>query len=324
MYNLGMRKLIDWVVLLAVIGIAGYLANTHKTQIRTVVRSLKGKLVPCASPVLYSIGSVDPRFGLSQYALADALFEAEAIWEGPSGKDLFAHVRSGGDVTVNLVYDSRQAATDRLKKLGLRTDQSRASYDALKARYTELSAQTDLAQARHRTWMADYKRKEAAYNARVGQWNRLGRIPPKEDKLIKARRTALSREFNSMKPLENAINADIDTLNALATTMNQLIVQLKMNVEQYNHSGTSIGHFEEGLYTMTNGVQTVDIFEYADRMRLVRVLAHEMGHALGLEHTPDPEAIMYKINSGNNLKVSNDDIAELNKVCASGLRSVKP
>jgi len=48
------------------------------------------------------------------------------------------------------------------------------------------------------------------------------------------------------------------------------------------------------------------------------VLAHEMGHALGLEHVADAQAIMYKINQGKRLSLTEDDIAALNAQCASG------
>jgi predicted Zn-dependent protease len=48
------------------------------------------------------------------------------------------------------------------------------------------------------------------------------------------------------------------------------------------------------------------------------VLAHEFGHALGLDHVEDPQAIMYYLMDKQNikdLKLTTDDINALKKGC---------
>lgn len=47
----------------------------------------------------------------------------------------------------------------------------------------------------------------------------------------------------------------------------------------------------------------------------MRVLAHELGHALGLDHVDDKEAIMYQLNQGDNLTLSEADIKALKTKC---------
>ncbi|MEI7528215.1 MAG: matrixin family metalloprotease [Elusimicrobiota bacterium] len=313
-----MRRIIDWLLLAAVLGGAGYGACTHKAQVRAAARSMKAQLAPCSSPITYSLGSVDPRFGISTAALAVYLEEAATTWERPAGRDLFEYAPSSGDVTVSLVYDSRQGAADTLKALGISTGQSKASYDALKARYNGLSLRVDAAEAAHHAQAAGYRRREEAYNAKVRHWNRQRGVPEPVYKRLLAEKAALAREFADVKTVENVLNADINTLNALATTLNQLIVQLSLNVGQYNRVGAAMGHFEEGYFKISGGVQTITIYVYSAPVQLVRVLAHELGHALGLEHVNDPEAVMFKINRGADLKVSGSDIAELNRACKAG------
>jgi predicted Zn-dependent protease len=59
----------------------------------------------------------------------------------------------------------------------------------------------------------------------------------------------------------------------------------------------------------------IDIFEFSSRSKLVRVLAHEFGHAIGIEHVVDPKAIMYRLNEANSETLTQDDIAALKEKC---------
>src|SRR6185436_11415335 len=72
---------------------------------------------PCTKPVLYSLGTFDKRFGMSQEVFISALKEAEDIWEKPLGQDLFAYDGAKGDLKVNLIYDYRQKATKDLSSI---------------------------------------------------------------------------------------------------------------------------------------------------------------------------------------------------------------
>jgi hypothetical protein len=306
-------------MIVALVGVAGYVWYFHQEEVQVALRQLEAKVRPCRTPITYSIGSIDKRFGITKSVLVADLKEAEAIWEKPSGKDLFEYTASGGVVVVNLVYDNRQAATDKLQAAGIQIDKSKDSYDALKVQYDSLSARVEAEQAQHERELTAYKSHEAAYNAQVQQWNKRGGAPKDVYENLQAQKAALETELASLNTEQARLNSDIETVNALATTINQLIVQLNLNVKQYNQVGASQGEFEEGLYESALGSQRIDIYEYSNHNELVRVLAHELGHALGLGHVADPEAIMYKINKSENLKLVPADIAALNTICTAGV-----
>lgn len=325
------RRIYDWIFLLVVILAVAGLAYTYPERARGVFNVLESKIAPCARPITYSIGSVDSRFNISNKKLIENLKEAENIWESAitaeitkaasatssktPNKNLFEYTAKGGDVTINFVYDGRQDSTNKLVALGIQTDITRDSYDSLKKKYDALRVQIDSERANYTKKVAEYKQAERAYAAEVEKWNRQGGAPKGEYERLQAEKADLANQFAQVKSLESEMNKNVETLNALATRINQLIVQLNINVDQYNREGTSAGEFEEGTYELSGGIQTITIYEYRDHISLVRVLAHEMGHALNLEHVSDREAIMYKTNSAKGLKATKADIAELGVAC---------
>ncbi len=281
-----------------------------------VGRQIEAKFMPCQRPISYSIGSIDKRFGISKTTFAADLHEAEALWEKSSDKDLFEYKSAGGDVVVNLVYDYRQQASDKIASVGIQIDNSKASFDALKAQYNSLSARITVEKADLETSAAAYSARQEAYNTEVAKWNRRGGAPPAEYDRLQAEKAAQSVDAQQLKAMSAQVNADIDTLNAIGTSLNQLIVRLNLNVAQYNQAGAAAGgEFTEGEYVSEAGSQRIDVYEYSSKTELVRVLAHEFGHALALDHVADTEAIMYKVNQGKRLTLAHDDIAELNAVC---------
>ena len=60
--------------------------------------------------------------------------QAAGIWQEPADKELLKYAENGV-LKINLIYDSRQEATDKLKKLGFEIHNNQAGYEALKNKY---------------------------------------------------------------------------------------------------------------------------------------------------------------------------------------------
>jgi len=271
---------------------------------------------PCSSPIEYSLGSFDPKFGISQDKFLADINQAVTIWDQPMGKNLFEYSATG-KLKINLVYDSRQAATDKLRSLGFTIDDTEASYNALKAQYDSQTLDYNAKKQNLSTQAATYEKQSLAYEQAVTYWNNQGGASQSIVDQLTKQRDQLNLQTQSLTALQNQINSDVDSINALATTLNRIGSELNKDVSAYNTVGQSQGkEFQEGLYTADSSGTRIDIFEFNNQSQLIRVLAHELGHALGLSHiTTNPQAIMYYLNQGKNEQLTADDLLAVKQLC---------
>lgn len=289
-------------------------------------RRVLSKVIPaldmsCRFPLSYRIGAIDPRFHFSDAEFLKAIADAEAIWEGGLDRNLFESGDTSASLPIHLVFDNRQEQTDSIKEVSSDIEEQKASYESLRGDYEAVKASFDREKSiydavvkRYESHLDEYERRAETYLDRVGsyekqvaEWNAEGGAPPDEYEELEDTRKSLKKEASNLEEnrddlddekqsLEKkfrALNALLGKVNTLAGSLNRLAGVLNITVDSYNQVYGAREEFTTGLYTEENGEARIDVFQFYDYGDLVLILAHEMGHALGIEHATRVDSMMY-------------------------------
>jgi predicted nucleic acid-binding Zn-ribbon protein len=269
---------------------------------------------PGRTVLTYRIGSVDPRFGLTRGEFSDAVARAVLIWREPVSRILFRE-SPRGDIEINLVYDHRQEALDRLRAMSQGISRSTESIQGMKSsfdlRQTDFETKRDLL----KDAFDAYGRQVAAFNGENEALRARGNATEEDVRRLGAQREALNATLADLKGRQEALEADRAALEEARGSVNSVVAGQKTQISAFRETSESLREeFDEGLYVRHHGVQTITIYSFPDSKTLVRVIAHELGHAMGFHHAQDPRAIMYARITSDSWDLAPEDLADIRAV----------
>lgn len=274
--------------------------------------------IPCEKPISYDIGTFDRRFKITQKSFLSALAEAEIIWEKPIGKELFAYKPDESVLSINLIYDERQAVTSTLSGLGDVLEENESAYRSLEEKYVAMKSEYESTKRIYDARASAFEAMNDDYERMVKFWNESKRNSKAQFEELEKARLVLEEEIKALNSMETEHNMMAREINTLVGSLNRMATSLNLNVERYNTIGASRGEtFTGGVYSTNDGKQSINIYEFSSREKLVRILAHELGHALGLEHNDDRDAIMYYLNEGDAGTLAETDLRALRNLCGA-------
>lgn len=268
----------------------------------------------CPVPINYRLGVIDDSFSLSEAEAKEYIAQAANVWEGVSEQDLFVY-NDEAAFTINFVFDERQEAAnqqtadrERLDSISSQNEQFRTQIADLQSRYESRNA--DFLNAKNQ-----YDEQLLSYNDAVRQANDRGGATPAAFTALEKERVSLQEQSNQLQAEASALNQLAQQLNDLSTEGNRLIETYNQEVRAYNALYGEAHEFTQGDY---QGGE-INVYKFSNEFELTTVLAHEFGHALGIDHVEQPGALMYYLLDDELDQVpvlSEADIAAYQTECA--------
>jgi hypothetical protein len=129
---------------------------------------------------------------------------------------------------------------------------------------------------------------------------------------------SLNNDIDALRAQQNEIAKQYAATKdpALIDTFYMLRDQIIAD-EAKERSIAQSSEIQEGRYVSDQEGTRIYVYGFKNKTELMRVLTHEFGHALGLDHVAIPDSIMYASIAGTNLALTPEDKAELARACSA-------
>jgi hypothetical protein len=271
----------------------------------------------CLTPIKYRVGRLDARFGITREDFQRHVEEAAEVWAAAAGRKLFSADDRGG-LEIDLVYDGRQEVTEHFVAARAGIAEKIKAADAISDETLPMRNRIAVLDNSYSSQSSSYREALTAYNKIVAQLNAKGGVPEAERQSLDSQKLVLQKRAAQLQAMRQEQNLLIGDLNALVRQHNMLVDRANAEAKALNESGVVGVQFEQGRYFRRSSEEHIHIFEYESETGLVVILAHEMGHALGIRHNGDPASIMSPLVHTKTPILTAEDREGLKTACSPG------
>ena len=268
---------------------------------------------PCSGTIEYAVGRFDTEFGISREEFKKYLEESHAIWNKAIGKETFVY-NEEALFKVNLIFDQRQIDTIQKQK-------TESGLSLVEENLRKIDEKLNIANASYKTRLERYEleikvfeNKQKEYEREVKYWNSRGGAPERDYNRLQNESIFLNSEATRLNNEASALNIVVAEINDLLKIRNQAAGDYNEVADLYNKKYGKGLEFNQAEYSN----REINIYQFSGKKDLMIAMVHEFGHALGLDHVDDSNAVMYYLTGGNSevgLELTEADLEELGRVC---------
>jgi hypothetical protein len=288
-----------------------------------------GSRMPCMLPLSWRVARVDAGFALDSVSAAVLVAEAVALWEAAAGRPLFREdPREGLPIRFMLRESESAGAVEEFRRV---EGEYERGGEELRRRLGEFEARLTGEEERrrsHQEQVVAFEERVALHNREVEGWRERGGAPPEVVPLLQATERALETERGALLEERSMLEALRDTLAGAEEGLRGEAEAHRARGEELRRQFPPVreeaGLYREAFQTGADGTPRVSreirVQRPADRTDLVRILAHELGHALGLPHLDVEGALMAaeydRTTSRTPPRIHPADLARLMELCS--------
>lgn len=258
----------------------------------------------CETPLAWSVGSIARVFNVSPDDVKKAANDATKLWEDAVTKNLFNYDRQS-NFKVSLFDDGSQqrlqsilrkrelseVSSNRVKKSKQALDRKKRAFEANSETYKENKEALNRA-------MEAYNNEVAVVNSQGGaSENKAEELEQRKEKLDSARQK-LNRQVDKLNSESRALQNAVAKFNALVSKHNRALSLIP--TLDASRAGRFIYERRSSTLGAPSEFRKIEVYRFANQKHLVWVLAHEFGHALGLEHPGVENSVMSAVSDIEN------------------------
>lgn len=277
---------------------------------------------PCSEPLEIGVGSLDDRFQLDRVTLGNALRDVADLWSSALGTPVVVYSEDA-ELMVNLVYAEEQQLTDSERQFRDRLQSESMSIEMMERRFNERENEYE---KKARSYEKEMEELQVSID-RLNQWvnihNRNGGFNEDELRQYDYRKASIDNRSKALERQQAELMKDAESLNRMISDLNRRIEDKNELVDEYNRTFTGERKFTQGAYEWNQNGKSIQVFQFSSLDELKLVLAHEVGHALGLPHVENPASVMYYLMGNqkvNGLALTGEDIEALKAICSEQVK----
>lgn len=260
----------------------------------------QGSVLPCQFPLKWHVGEIDAGFEVSRSTVRRAAQRAAQAWEDRATRPLFEHT-SGEGIPIHLRFDGRQRKTRALMEQHQQLNDYQAGIEQKRQKLTQREQSFQQVWNHYQEERANLSQRIEAFNRRVGRLSSQGGVSPAQKKELDRQRRQLDSRQQELEERGRRLQRRQQRLQQERNQLNRRIARYNRASDRFSHSfSTNIqeaGQYVEQVKVQGDEIRGVSnrriqVFLFADPAALSWVLAHELGHAMGLGHITQKGSIM--------------------------------